>query len=193
MMEAVDDRPIDTYLLLDGENLDMALGSFLGRRPAPEERPRWDRVLEFAEQVWEAPTKPLFFMNASSGTLPTAFVNAIRGFGYRPVPLSGPADVKVVDVAIQRTLDALVARDGDVLLASHDGDFAPQVAELLRTPGRRVGVIGFRELISVTLADLAEEGLELFDLEDDVAAFTVALPRVRVIPIDRFDPATLLD
>ena len=37
------------------------------------------------------------------------------------------------------------------------------------------------------------EGLELYDLEDDVGAFTVTLPRTRVIPIDRFDPWTLLD
>ena len=42
------------------------------------------------------------------------------------------------------------------------------------------------------LAELTADGLELFDLEDDVGAFTVALPRVRVIPIERFDPWTLL-
>mgnify|MGYP000329489461 CR=1 FL=1 len=30
------------------------------------------------------------------------------------------------------------------------------------------------------------------DLEDDVGAFTVALPRVRIIPIEQFDPWTLL-
>jgi putative heme uptake system protein len=69
-------------------------------------------------------------------------------------------------------------------------------------------VIGFRELVSSQLADLgggpgaagpgggaggsANGGLELFDLEDDVGAFTVALPRIRVIPIERFDPWTLL-
>jgi uncharacterized protein len=79
-----------------------------------------------------------------------------------------------------------------VLLASHDGDFAPQVAELLRDGDRRVGVLGFRELISTALADLTAEGLELYDLEDDVEAFTVALPRIRVIPIERFDPWPLL-
>ena len=33
---------------------------------------------------------------------------------------------------------------------------------------------------------------EFFDLEDDVEAFTSPLPRVRVIPIERFDPWTLL-
>ena len=191
MMEAVDDRPIDTYLLLDGENLDMALGSFLGRRPAPEERPRWDRVLEFAGQVWEAPTKPLFFMNASSGTLPTAFVNAIRGFGYRPVPLSGPADVKVVDVAIQRTLEAIAERPGHVLLGSHDSDFVPQIEQLL--DGRRqVGLLAFRELVSSRYEPLMTRGLQLFDLEDDARAFNQPLPRLRIIPIDQFDPRAFL-
>ena len=66
------------------------------------------------------------------------------------------------------------------------------MADLLQAPSRRVGVIGFRELISSVLAELTADGLELFDLEDDVGAFTVALPRVRVIPIERFDPWTLL-
>jgi uncharacterized protein len=32
----------------------------------------------------------------------------------------------------------------------------------------------------------------MHDLEDDVGAFTVPLPRVRVIPIERFDPWSLL-
>jgi uncharacterized protein len=45
--------------------------------------------------------------------------------------------------------------------------------------------------MSAALTEIA--GAEFFDLEDDVGAFTVTLPRVRVIPIDRFDPWTLLD
>jgi uncharacterized protein len=124
-----------------------------------------------------------------------AFVQALTALDYRPVLLSGPADVKVVDVAILRTLEALAQRGhGDVLLATHDGDFAASVAALLEGAGndRRVGVVGFRELVSTALADLQADGLELYDLEDDVGAFTVALPRIRVIPIERFDPWTLL-
>ena len=183
----------ETILLVDGENIDATLGgSLLGRRPAPEERPRWDRVREYARAVWDQPVRPLFFLNAS-GQIPMSFVQALSALDYRPVLLSGPSDVKVVDVAITRTLEALVEIGlGDVLLASHDGDFAPQMADLLQAPSRRVGVIGFRELISSVLAELTADGLELFDLEDDVGAFTVALPRVRVIPIERFDPWTLL-
>src|SRR5215218_3098427 len=179
----------ETFLLIDGENIDATLGAgVLGRRPAPEERPRWDRVRDYARAVWDQPVRGLFFLNAS-GTVPMAFVQALTALDYRPVLLSGPPEVKVVDVAIQRTIEALTERGhGDLLLASHDGDFAPQVADLLRAGDRRVGLLGFRELMSTALTELAPLGLELHDLEDDVGAFTVALPRVRIIPIDRFDP-----
>ena len=35
-----------TYLLVDGENIDATLGQgILGRRPRPDERPRWDLSL----------------------------------------------------------------------------------------------------------------------------------------------------
>jgi uncharacterized protein len=183
-----------TFLLVDGENIDATLGgSLLGRRPAPDERPRWDRVLDHARDIWEQGVRGLFFLNAS-GHVPMPFVQALTAIGFRPVLLSGPQDVKVVDLAIQRTLDALAERGhGDVLLASHDGDFAPQVAALLVAPDRRVGLIGFRELMSTALTELTADGLELHDLEDDVRAFTVALPRVRVIPIEAFDPWPLLE
>ena len=180
----------DTFLLVDGENIDATLGaSLLGRRPAPEERPRWDRVRDYARAVWEQPVRGLFFLNATN-TVPMSFVQALTALEFQPVLLSGPSDVKVVDTAIQRTLDALVERGrGDVLLASHDGDFAEHIAPLAADDARRAALLGFRELMSTTLTEL---GLDVFDLEDDVGAFTVALPRVRVIPIERFDPWALL-
>ena len=182
----------ETFLLIDGENIDATLGAgVLGRRPAPEERPRWDRVRDYARSVWEQPVRGLFFLNAS-GTVPMAFVQALTALDYRPVLLSGAPDVKVVDIAIQRTIEALTERGhGDLLLASHDGDFAPQVAKLAEHPERRIGLIGFREMTSGLLTEI--ENVEFFDLEDDVGAFTVALPRIRVVPIEQFDPWALLN
>src|SRR3954470_16038932 len=97
-----------TYLLVDGENIDATLGaSVVGRRPTPEERPRWERVREFAAARWQQPVTALFFLNASSGQLPMSFVQALLALDYRPIPLSGGPGEKVVDIAIDRTLDLI--------------------------------------------------------------------------------------
>lgn len=180
-----------TYLLVDGENIDATLGgSILGRRPQPEERPRWDRLLEFALERWGQPVQGLFFLAANS-ELPMAFVQALLAIGWRPVPLSGAPHEKVVDIAIQRTLEALAGRDGDVMLATHDGDFLPQLTVLCESD-RQVAVVGFPEFRNRGFVALAEKGLEFYDLEADVKAFNVTLPRIRVIPIEEFDPLDFL-
>ena len=180
-----------TYLVLDGENLDATLGSnVLGRRPAPDERPRWERVLAYCQSVWDQPVKALFFLNASSGTMPMSFVQALMAMGLRPVPLSGPPGMKVVDVGIQRMLEAIAGRDADVVLGSHDGDFLPQVRGLL--DGRRVALLGFPEFVNSGYSELSEAGLQVFDLEQDAQAFNRMLPRVRILDIESFDPVAFL-
>lgn len=180
-----------TYLLLDGENIDATLGgNILGQRPAPDDRPRWDRVREFVERRWEQPVTALFFVNASSGALPMPFIQALMAMGYTPVPLSGPPGVKVVDVGIIRTLEALADREGDVVLASHDADFVGPVGALL--DDRRVALLAFREFVSVQYSGLVDAGLEIFDLEDDAGSFNRRLPRLRIIPLEEFDPADFL-
>jgi uncharacterized protein len=176
-----------SYLLIDGENLDATLGtSILGRRPMPEERPRWNRVLEHVEQRWGQPVNGLFFL-AVAGDMPMSFVQAIISIGYRPIPLQGEG--KVVDIAIQRTLAALADREADVALGSHDGDFLEDLGRLCDGT-RRVGLLGFGEFFNSGFRDLP--GLEMIDLEYDVGAFRTPLPRVRVIPIDEFDPLDFL-
>ena len=187
-----DESEVLTYLLVDGENIDATLGtSILGRRPQPDERPRWDRLLAFAKEAWGQDVRGLFFLNAST-TMPMSFIQALNALGFQPVPLSGDADVKVVDVAIQRTLRAIKGRDADVMLVSHDGDFLEEVESLLEDDDRRVGLMAFREFRKSGFTALEADGLESFDLEYDVKAFTSVLPRIRVIPIDEFDPAQFL-
>jgi uncharacterized protein len=180
--------PRRTFVLVDGENLDATLGgSVLARRPEPEERPRWERLLAYAEKLWDQPATGLFFLNASGGHLPNAFVSALLAIGFRPVPLSGKATEKVVDIGIQRTLDALASHDADVVLCSHDGDFLPHVERLVSD--RKVALVGFREFMN---AGFAAAGVEVHDLELDVKAFNITLPRVRVIGLDEFDPEEFL-
>ncbi|GAA1132343.1 NYN domain-containing protein [Nocardioides aquiterrae] len=186
----MDASPRTTYVLVDGENIDATLGtSILGRRPRPEERPRWERLLQFARERWDQPATGLFFL-AANNELPMAFVQALLAIGYRPVALSGGPGEKVVDIAIQRTLAEIQHRAADVLLVSNDGDFVEPVRDLL--DGRRVGVIGFVEFRNQGFIELADQGLSVFDLEYDVRAFNEQLPRVRIIPIDEFDPAQFL-
>jgi putative heme uptake system protein len=176
-----------TYLLVDGENIDATLGtSILGRRPRPEERPRWDRLLEWAERAFDQDVTGLFFLAAST-ELPTSFVQALLAIGFKPIPLSGEG--KVVDIAIQRTAEALVDRPADVVLVSHDGDFVDQVSALC-DGSRQVGVVGFGEFVNSQFRNLP--GLRILDLEYDIGAFNSSLPRIRIIPIDQFDPLEFL-
>ena len=79
----------------------------------------------------------------------------------------------------------------EMVLASHDADFVPQLRRLLGA-GRQVGVLALREFVSVELAGLQDQGMAFYDLEDEVGAFTAALPRIRIIPLDEFDPRRYL-
>jgi len=74
-----------TFVIVDGENIDATLGGILARRPQPEERPRWGRVLEVVGEHWQTPVRGLFFL-AVTDELPTAFVQAILAMDYRKIP-----------------------------------------------------------------------------------------------------------
>ena len=183
---------IPTYVLIDGENIDATLGmSVLGHRPESEERPRWDRLLEFTKDLTDdGLVQGLFFINASTGHLPMTFVQALLAMSYRPIPLAGSSEEKVVDIGIQRMLAAIQASGrGNVVLVSHDGDFVPQLSDLLQA-GHRVGIMCFREYLAAQIQEL--EGITLYDLEYDVNAFTSVLPRVRIVELDEFNPQDYL-
>lgn len=182
-----------TYLVIDGENIDATLGvSVLDHKPLPEERPRWDRVLESSQEVWNEDTKGLFFLNASSGYMPMGFVQALMAMRYQPIPLAGPSHVKVVDEGIKQMLDAIADQDsGNVILASHDGDFVPEIQRLL-SAGRKVAIMAFPEFLSSQLHELVDDGLEILDMEHDINAFQVPLPRLQIIELEDFDPTLYL-
>ena len=85
----------------------------------------------------------------------------------------------------------LAGRDDDVMLVSHDGDFLESVEPLLGGD-RRVGLIAFEEFRNNGFTGLLARGMEFFDLERDTSAFNAPLPRLRIIPIEEFDPLQFL-
>lgn len=190
------------YILIDGENIDATLGvNILKRAPRADERPRWDRVLEYDAfsdgevHDGEAPddevrnARGLFFLNASQRTA-APFVQALLAIGWQPLQLTSDAtDRKIVDEGIQRTLEAIAqARPGaDVVIGTHDVDYLPQIEQLLDN-GHRVAIMCFREYLSIQLAELEDRGLVVLDLELDVHAFNMPLNRSHPIDIDDFDP-----
>ncbi|QJC22453.1 nuclease [Arcanobacterium buesumense] len=188
------------YILIDGENIDATLGvNILKRSPRGEERPRWDRVLEFRAfdspekdidgTVMEQPAKGMFFLNVSQRTA-APFIQALLAIGWQPIQLtSADPERKVVDEGIQRTLDAiLLERPGaDVVIGTHDVDYLPQIEALLDA-GHRVSIICFREFLALPLAELEDRGLVIHDLELDVQAFNIPLHRTHPVDIDDFDP-----
>lgn len=181
-----------TYLLVDGENIDATLGlSVLQRRPEPDERPRWDRVRDYVAEENPGETKGLFFLNASAH-MPMTFVQALLAMDYQPIPLSSEGDEKVVDIGIQRTLEAIRDRgEGNVVLVSHDGDFEPQLRDLLKN-GHDVYVVGFEEFLSGELRSLESQGLKIIDLEREIHAFNAPLPRIQVINLEQYNPGTFI-
>lgn len=173
------------YVLVDGENIDRTLGQILDAKPRPEQRPRWEVIRKFAETTWGKRAQALFFLNARRG-LPGTFIQALRQAGFVPIPLTGDAEQKVVDIGINRTLEAIKKRPGaDVLLVSHDQDFSENIHALAEEGGRRLGVLGFQEYLG---GEYFCPKVELYDLEADARAFECGpLPRTRVLKATGFD------
>ena len=165
-----------SYLLVDGENLDATLGgSILNRKPESHERPRWDRMIQYLAEHWGQPVTGLFFINASD-SVPYSFVQAVQALKFKPVLLAGAPTQKVVDIGIQKTLEALRDRRGDVVLASHDGDFLPYLKPLVGN--RRIALAGFREFMNSDYRLWFGGGIELLDVQYDMALFTAHHNRV---------------
>lgn len=177
------------YLLVDGENIDRTLGQILGEKPKPAHRPRWNRIKDFIEKRYQAECKPLFFLNANEG-LPGTFVQALIGASYMPVLLKGPG--KVVDDGINKTLKALAdkpRKNKAVCLISHDADFSEGMNSLHENYD--LSILAFQEFVSGELLKIPD--LKIIDLETEVKAFDCsALPRLRVVDIEEFNPDAYL-
>jgi len=187
---AADAVPADRRVLLvwDAPNLDMGLGSILGRRPTATERPRFDalgrwllaRTAEVAVNRNDVSAEPeaTVFTNIATGSADVVrpWVDALRNVGFavfaKPkLDEDSDVDSDMLEHIAQRSQEGLAA----LMVASADGQaFRLPLEEISRT-GVPVQVLGFREHASWALAS---DTLEFVDLEDIAGVFREPLPRI---------------
>jgi len=178
-------------LVWDAPNLDMGLGSILGRRPTALERPRFDalgrwllaRTAQVAAQqqgVAGTPAEPeaTVFTNIAPGSADVVrpWVDALRNVGFavfaKPkVDEDSDVDSDMLQHIALRYEEGLAA----LVVASADGQAFRQPLEEIARGGVPVQVLGFREHASWALAS---DTLEFVDLEDIAGVFREPLPRI---------------
>jgi uncharacterized protein len=175
-------------LVWDAPNLDMGLGSILGRRPTALERPRFDalgrwllaRTAEVATNRQDVLAEPeaTVFTNIAPGSADVVrpWVDALRNVGFavfaKPkLDEDSDVDSDMLDHIAQRRANGLAA----LVVASADGQAFRQPLEEISRGGVPVQVLGFREHASWALAS---DTLEFVDLEDIAGVFREPLPRI---------------
>ncbi|HEY2448445.1 MAG TPA: NYN domain-containing protein [Mycobacterium sp.] len=178
-------------LVWDAPNLDMGLGSILGRRPTALERPRFDALGRWllaraAEVAAHGPTagetaaepEATVFTNIAPGSADVVrpWVDALRNVGFavfaKPkLDEDSDVDSDMLDHIAQRSQEGLAA----LMVASADGQAFRMPLEEIARGGIPVQVLGFREHASWALAS---DTLEFVDLEDIAGVFREPLPRI---------------
>jgi len=175
-------------LVWDAPNLDMGLGSILGRRPTGPERPRFDalgrwllsRTAEVSAGLPGIVVEPegTVFTNIAPGSAEVVrpWVDALRNVGFavfaKPkVDEDSDVDRDMLAHIDQRRSEGLAA----LIVASADGQAFRQPLEEAARDGIPVQVIGFREHASWALAS---DTLDFVDLEDIEGVFREPLPRI---------------
>lgn len=175
-------------LVWDAPNLDMGLGSILGRRPTALERPRFDalgrwllaRTAEVAANRQDVSAEPeaTVFTNIAPGSAEVVrpWVDALRNVGFavfaKPkLDEDSDVDSDMLDHIAQRSAEGLAA----LVVASADGQAFRLPLEEISRGGVPVQVLGFREHASWALAS---DSLEFVDLEDIAGVFREPLPRI---------------
>ncbi|PRI17362.1 NYN domain-containing protein [Mycobacterium shigaense] len=186
-----DAAPRRVLLVWDAPNLDMGLGSILGRRPTALERPRFDalgrwllaRTAEVSAGRPGVVVEPeaTVFTNIAPGSADVVrpWVDALRNVGFavfaKPkIDEDSDVDRDMLAHIEQRRREGLAA----LVVASADGQAFRQPLEDIARAGMGevpVQVIGFREHASWALAS---DTLEFIDLEDIDGVFREPLPRI---------------
>ena len=188
-LDVTDPEPLPPdHPLWDAPNLDMGLGSILGRRPTALERPRFDalgrwllaRTAEVAANQDDISAEPeaTVFTNIASGSADVVrpWVDALRNVGFavfaKPkLDEDSDVDSDMLEHIAQRSREGLAA----LMVASADGQAFRLPLEEIARNGVPVQVLGFREHASWALAS---DTLDFVDLEDIAGVFREPLPRI---------------
>ena len=182
-----------TYVVVDGENIDATLGTaILGRRPPRTSDHAGSASARSPSRGGARTVKGLFFLNASNGSLPMTFVQALLAIGLPAHPAVGRRTRRSSTSASSARSRRSPGGRATSCSSATTATSRLQLATLVEDESRRTGLIAFREFTSTSLSGLIAQGLETFDLEHDVQAFNVSLPRVRIIPLEQFDPTRYL-
>jgi putative heme uptake system protein len=180
--------PRRVLLVWDAPNLDMGLGSILGRRPTALERPRFDALgrwllgrtadVSTGHDVVYAEPEATVFTNIAAGSADVVrpWVDALRNVGFavfaKPkLDEDSDVDSDMLEHIAQRSREGLAA----LMVASADGQAFRLPLEEISRSGVPVQVLGFREHASWALAS---DTLEFVDLEDIAGVFREPLPRI---------------
>jgi uncharacterized protein len=180
--------PRRVLLVWDAPNLDMGLGSILGRRPTALERPRFDALGRWLlgraadvstnhDTVYAEPEATVFTnIAAGSADVVRPWVDALRNVGFavfaKPkLDEDSDVDSDMLAHIARRSSEGLAA----LMVASADGQAFRAPLEEISRSGVPVQVLGFREHASWALAS---DTLEFVDLEDIAGVFREPLPRI---------------
>jgi uncharacterized protein len=183
-------KPQRVLLVWDAPNLDMGLGSILGRRPTALERPRFDALgrwllgrtadVSTNHETVAAEPEATVFTNIAAGSADVIrpWVDALRNVGFavfaKPkLDEDSDVDSDMLEHIAQRSREGLAA----LVVASADGQAFRGPLEEISRSGVPVQVLGFREHASWALAS---DTLEFVDLEDIAGVFREPLPRINL-------------
>ncbi len=181
------------YLFVDSRNIEKELGEILGEKPNLHTRPDWGAVLDYVRALTPSDNAPrALFAHIAPGH--AGFSRVLWDLGYSTRAVRRDDSQTTRHVVEEYLCGLLCAR---ALRGDDDADAAPDVMVVghgralfealnaLPERGQRLCVLGFPERMP---ADEHYPRIERIDLELDVRAFAIELPRELGVDVDGFDP-----
>ena len=172
-------------VLIDHENIDCSLGRIIGPNNLNQEtRPQWAALQDFAlgRSSHDNVNVMSFLQYAPSVK---GFAKYLQGTaGFYVVLLEPEIDAEgfrrpVVDEAIYKWIEHCLSTNNDIIVVSNDGGYADLLMQAKdNNPDRMVSVVGFKSDMSM---EYFNNGINVYDLETDVGAFTYELEN-RLVP-----------